>query len=145
MANDPDLTFPGVNIQCPWSELLVSGKKLIETRSYPLPEKYKDKYLALIETPGQSGDFSARIIALIKFDYSFQYRNYQHWLSDQKLHLVSKDDKLFKYSENKAKWGWRVSGVKQLSHPASPPRKKGIRFTTLCRVPKNLITTSFAR
>ena len=62
----------GINIQTPWSELLINGDKSVETRSYPLPEKYMGEELALIETPGRYGRFKARIIGTITFSHSFK-------------------------------------------------------------------------
>ena len=54
----------GINIQSPWSRLLIEGDKCVETRSYPIPEKYVGEDLGLIETPGKDGDFKARIIGI---------------------------------------------------------------------------------
>ena len=47
--------LPGINIQAPWAEAIVSGRKLIETRFYPMPRKWIGQPLAIIETPGQAG------------------------------------------------------------------------------------------
>ena len=51
--------LPAINIQFPISELILSGKKTIETRTYALPEKYIERDLYLIETPGSNGAFKA--------------------------------------------------------------------------------------
>ena len=51
----------GLNVQAPWTGLLISGEKSVETRSYPLPKKYVGEKLALVETPGKSGSFKRRI------------------------------------------------------------------------------------
>jgi hypothetical protein len=67
--------LPGINIQAPISSLIVSGQKVVETRTYKIPEKYLDKELYLVETPGKSGKFKARVIAIIKFTNCFQYKN----------------------------------------------------------------------
>ena len=77
-------TIPGVNIQWPWSELLLTGKKSVETRSYPLPEKYLGQWLAVIETPGphgkrEAGIDKARITGKIMFSESFQYPTLSEW------------------------------------------------------------------
>ena len=94
--------IPGINIQWPISELIVNGKKTIETRKYPLPEKYIGQTLALIETPGPKGKFRARITALIKFGPSFQYQNKKEFYKDTKRHCVSQ----------KSEWEWKSESKK---------------------------------
>ena len=55
----------GINIQAPWSQLLINSDKCVETRSYALPDKYIGEELLLIETPGKNGKFKARIIGIL--------------------------------------------------------------------------------
>eukprot|EP00929_Paragymnodinium_shiwhaense_P059617 TRINITY_DN29850_c0_g1_i1.p1 TRINITY_DN29850_c0_g1~~TRINITY_DN29850_c0_g1_i1.p1 ORF type:complete len:853 (-),score=145.12 TRINITY_DN29850_c0_g1_i1:253-2811(-) len=43
----------GLNIQDPWSKLIMAGIKTVEARRYPL-KGYRDEELFLIETPGKS-------------------------------------------------------------------------------------------
>jgi hypothetical protein len=131
----------GINIQWPWSELLVSGKKVIETRSYPLPERLKGVELAVIETPGpkgkrEAGIAKARIIGTIIFDGSYQYKSRSHWLREKAKHLVTPDDKQFKYLLNKKKYAWTVGQVNRFSSPLPPPSKRGIVIAKNCKVPK---------
>ena len=50
--------------------MLLSGEKTVETRGYPLPEKYVGCELAIIETPGprgrrEAGIEKARIVGTI--------------------------------------------------------------------------------
>jgi hypothetical protein len=52
----------GINIQAPWSQLLINGQKCVETRSYPLPKNYEGVPLALVETPGKYGQYKSLII-----------------------------------------------------------------------------------
>ena len=100
----------GINIQYPWSELLINLDKCVETRTYPLPEKYEGEELALIETPGKIGKFKARIIGTITFSHSFKYENMQEWISDYNRHRVEQDS-LFGWNEDKDKYGWVVSQI----------------------------------
>ena len=37
MRQSQTVTLPGINIQAPWAEAIVSGRKVIETRFYPMP------------------------------------------------------------------------------------------------------------
>ena len=124
----------GINIQSPWSYLLVNGDKCVETRTYPLPEKYEGEELALIETPGKHGDFKARIIGTITFSHSFQYPNEQAWTDDHNRHKVDESDKDYGWKIDKEKWGWVVSNVTKFDEPQPAPKKKGIIFTLDCQL-----------
>ena len=124
----------GINIQCPWSQLLIDGDKCVETRSYPLPEKYEGEELALIETPGKSGDFKARIIGTITFSHSFKYPDKNAWTDDYARHLVDKDNEHFGWKEDKDKYGWVVSEINKFQEYQLAPENKGIIFTNNCLV-----------
>lgn len=120
----------GINIQIPWSRLLVDGLKSIETRSYPIPVKLKNKEMALIETPGRSGKCKSRIIGTITFSHSFLYKDQQQWESDFDKHLV---DPTSTYNWNgKPKYGWVVSKVKEFKNPVDPPKRRGIIYAKGC-------------
>ena len=43
-----NLVLNGINIQFPISQLILSGDKTVETRTYPIPERYLGVDLALI-------------------------------------------------------------------------------------------------
>ena len=119
----------GINIQSPWSSLLINEDKCVETRSYPLPKKYEGEELALIETPGKSGDFRARIIGTITFSHSFQYPNEQAWIEDYNRHRVDRADKEYGWQNHKEKWGWVVSDINKFDDFQQAPKNKGIIFT----------------
>lgn len=138
--------LPGINIQWPWSQMLLSGSKTIETRSYPLPRKYQGKPLALIETPGpsgrrQAGITEARIIAIVIFGESFRYQTEKAWAADDR-HLVKSDDPIFGFDLSKPKWGWPVSKIFPLKAPVAAPLKKGIVFSNNCRIPRHIAETN---
>jgi hypothetical protein len=124
----------GLNIQTPWSVLLINGSKSVETRSYPLPKKYEGVELALIETPGKSGKFKARIIGTITFSHSFQYETKEDWLNDHNRHLVEDNDPLYGYNFSKPKYGWVVCNINKFDKLIPAPSKRGIVFTKNCKV-----------
>lgn len=124
----------GINIQSPWSQLLIEKIKCVETRSYPLPEKYEGEELALIETPGRYGDFKARIIGTIMFSHSFKYPDEKTWLDDFNRHLVSPKNEFFGWDSSKEKYGWVVSNVVQFNQAQQAPENKGIIFTKKCNI-----------
>lgn len=119
----------GINIQSPWSLLLINGAKTVETRSYHLPKKYAGVELALVETPGKSGRFKSRIIGTITFGESFQYDNQQDWESDYERHRVKTSDSDYGWG-NKPKYGWAVSQITKFDNPVDITKRQGIIFTT---------------
>ena len=121
----------GINIQTPWSSLLINGAKSVETRSYPLPRKYEGVELALIETPGKSRNFKSRIIGTITFSHSFIYPDKQSWIDDYNRHKVDINDPVYSWN-NKPKYGWVVSNIVKFDDYIDPPTKKGIVFATGC-------------
>lgn len=123
----------GLNIQTPWSALLMSGSKTVETRSYHLPSKYVGVPLALIETPGKTGRFKSRIIGLITFNESFRYKSKEHWTYDYDRHMVDENN-IYGWNEYKDKYGWIVSSVERFNNPIHPPKRRGIIFTKGCEI-----------
>ena len=120
----------GLNIQTPWSELLINEVKSVETRSYPLPEKYVGEELALIETPGRYGRFKARIIGTIIFSHSFKYPDQRAWQDDYNRHCVAVDDPIYNWKDDKPKYGWVVSKVTKFDKPLDIRKRRGIIFTS---------------
>ena len=124
----------GLNIQIPWSFLLINGDKSVETRSYPLPKKYEGVELALIETPGKYGKFKSRIIGTITFSHCFEYPNKRSWIDDYNRHKVEEGDEFYSWKDDKSKYGWVVSDIKKFDESIQAPKKKGIIFTTNCKI-----------
>lgn len=129
----------GVNIQTPWSSMLINGVKTIETRSYPLPKKYEGVELILIETPGKTSDFKSRAIGTIVFSHSIEYPDQKSWQNDFFKHKVSGNDKNFGWKPSKKKYGWIVSQVKKFEQPVDITKRKGIIFTTGLKLKKEQI------
>jgi hypothetical protein len=119
----------GLNIQIPWSRLLINGDKSVETRSYPIPKKYEGVELALIETPGKYGRFKSQIIGTITFSHSFKYPDKNAWIDDYNRHKVEEGDEFCDWNENKPKYGWVVSHFTKFHDPITFNKKKGIVFT----------------
>lgn len=122
----------GINIQSPWSSLLINGLKSVETRSYPIPSKYEGVELALIETPGKNRKFKSRIIGTITFSHSFKYPNKIAWQDDYNRHKVENEDPMFGWQENKSKYGWVVSNINKFDEPLYLSKKQGRIFVSNC-------------
>lgn len=120
-------TFSGINIQWPISELILSGKKTIETRTYPIPPKYLNAEMILIETPGKSGKFKARLRGIIKFTNCYKYRNKTAFYKDNGKHFVTPDSE-WAWTD-KDKWGWDVQVIKLFKTPINLDAPKGIKYT----------------
>jgi hypothetical protein len=125
----------GLNIQVPWSTLLINGQKTVETRSYRLPQRLEGVELALIETPGKSAKFKSRIIGTITFSGCIQYVSKEQWQSDETRHKVSIEDKTYGWKD-KPKFGWIVKSVKRFENPINPPVKRGIIYAKDCLMEK---------
>lgn len=132
--------LPGINIQWPWSQLILAGKKTVETRGYPIPQKYIGKQLAIIETPGPNGKRDggvevARIVGVVTFSKCYEYQDEASWLMDKDVHLVPPGHKIYGYKQNKTKWGWLVEQVMPVNPTIEPPNKRGIVFCNNCEIP----------
>jgi hypothetical protein len=121
--------YIGINIQFPISRLILSGEKTIETRTYPIPPAYVGKELVIIETPGKTGKFKARMIGLVTFGESFQYPSKAAFYRDAKRHRVTPDS-LWAWQEGAPKWGWPIIKVKAFEVERLLQKRAGIRFST---------------
>ena len=122
------VTLTGINIQFPISRLILAGEKVMETRTYPIPEQYVKKRMYLVETPGKSGKFRSRIVAYITFDRSFPYPDAAAFYNDLAKHCVSRDSP-WAWVEKKKKWGWPIISIMPLKYPRALTKRPGIRFT----------------
>jgi hypothetical protein len=118
----------GINIQYPWSKLLIDQEKCVETRSYPLPKKYIGIELALIETPGRKEKFKSNIIGTITFSHSFKYETIYDFESDFNRHLVPVDDKNYGWKNDKDKYGWVVCNINKFDESIKLNSIGGIVF-----------------
>jgi hypothetical protein len=131
------VTLPGINIQAPWTEAIVSERKVIETRFYPMPRKWVGYPLAIIETPGKAGRFKRRIAGLVIFGQSWCYADKEAFARDREKHLVDPDDPVLGWREDTTpKWAWPVRWVEAYQQPLPPGFRAGIRYARaveICR------------
>jgi hypothetical protein len=93
----------GLELQEPFAELLISGKKTIETRLYPLPESLLYKHVVIIESSkgeegrsglgdcvalNRDGESRPRCIGTVVFSECFEYTSEEQWRGDSDAHLV---------------------------------------------------------
>jgi len=123
------IRLPGINVQQPWSKLLLGGDKTVETRTYPLPGKYVGKPFWLVETPGLDRSRVATVIGVIVFGASIEYRTKKLFVDDFDRHLVPVDHPLFGFLSNRAKFGWEVTEVLAVES-FEPSVRRGIVYTS---------------
>jgi hypothetical protein len=129
------ITLPGMNIQAPWAEAIVSGHKVIETRFYPMPRKWIGQPLAIIETPGKARHFQRRIAGVVLFAPSWCYADKTAFARDRTKHLVDPDDLLFGWQERgKSKWAWPIQWVEVYQQPLPPDFRAGIRYARAVKI-----------
>ncbi len=121
--------LPGINIQWPISQLILSGEKTIETRTYPIPQKYLERELYIIETPGKKGKFEARVIGIVVFEGCFLYKNEKEFYKDYKNHKVDKES-IWAWNSSSPKWGWKIKEIISFKSPLPFKGNKGIKFTS---------------
>lgn len=121
--------LPGLNVQHPWAELLISGKKTVETRTYPIPEKYCEREIYVVETGGDDSSVSAKVVGIIRFGRSFRYQSEKEFYRDSVRHLVDQNSK-FAWDSEKDKWGWPVLSVTRLKTPMPAPKGRGIVWSS---------------
>jgi hypothetical protein len=120
-------TYTGINIQWPISELILSGQKTIETRTYPIPPIYLNKEMVLIETPGKNRKLKARMRAIIIFTECFEYKSRVAFYRDSNEHFVTPDSEWA--WKDKPKWGWKVSVKRIFGRPLPLQKKSGIKYS----------------
>lgn len=112
--------MPGLNVRAPWARFLLAGRKTVETRAYALPEKYIAKDLWLIETPGKHGNFKARVIGVVRFSGSKEYKSKDEFYNDTDLHLIDSDNREYAWRSEVKKFGWIVEQVQAVEQFAAP-------------------------
>jgi hypothetical protein len=123
------ITLPGINIQAPWAQAIVSGQKVIETRFYPMPKQWVGQPLVIIETPGKARNFKSRIAGFVIFGRSWCYTDKAAFTRDRVKHLVDPDDPLFGWQQDdRPKWAWPIQWVEADQQPLPPGLRAGIRY-----------------
>ncbi|MBY0471526.1 ASCH domain-containing protein [bacterium] len=131
--------LPGINIQAPWATQIVNGRKVIETRHYPLPKHFENRKVAIIETPGSIGEFQARIVGIVVFGPSFQYEDAEAFYADSARHLVTPETPLFSWNKKK-KWGWPVLRASPYSQELPSNLRRGMVYTIRIPVQSSVLS-----
>lgn len=114
-----------LEIQRPWSSLLLDGSKIIETRNYDLPSALIGQRVYILETEagedGTSGlgDFisgvdmesnaSLNIVGWVVFDEVIEYKCRSEFEGDEEKHLVTKFSNYGWNAKKQVIYGWVIS------------------------------------
>ena len=137
----PDTSFSmstaliALELQPPYSKLIIDGIKLIETRRYKLPQHLLYQPILLLQStkgidavsalPDQieANDDSLSILGEIFIEEVFQYNSIDQYNEDRNLHCVPLDSS-YNYVEGCELFGWRISSVVKYDKEMNNPKLK---------------------
>ena len=131
-ALDPSVAQFGLELRCPWAELILEGTKTIETRYYPCPASLLGHRIAIIETPvdGKAGVSGlkdeceagvARVTGYVIFEQSKVYSSREAWIADYAKHCVPKDSPYgWRDEEGGAVFAWVVKHIERVTPSPTP-------------------------
>lgn len=122
----------GLELQKPFSTLLLSGAKTVETRSYPLPAALIGQRISILETQEgaacisaladevMAGDSAVRLIGTVTFSSCFAYASVAEFAADEARHLVPRDSP-YMWSKDRIVFAWVVGSADLYEQPAATP------------------------
>jgi len=122
----------GLEMQQPFSQLLLSGAKTVETRSYCLPASLVGRPIAVLETECgaacgsaladnvAAGDQSVRLVGTVTFGSCFAYASADEWDADSTRHRVPATS-AFSWTEDRMMFGWVVASATPYEYPMPTP------------------------
>ena len=128
------LTFRGLCIQYPFSQLLLTGTKNAEVRKYPLAPGegsrqicHPNEEMFLIETPQKGpadvGDaalprkpVAAQVVGTVKFASCRKYDSFADFRSDQHRHRILPDSH-HDWDDERNRFAWEVAEVRRFLNP----------------------------
>ena len=138
-------TLPGLNINWPFSQLILAGLKKVEARRYDLGCQNTappDQEMWLVETPGDpqalakgmalDGDARiaprpqhAQIVGTLTFSRADRYESLESFRSERECHRIGQGGKYDWHGEGDM-YAWRVSGTRRLVEPVPQLGRKGV-------------------
>ena len=138
------LCLRGLNIQWPFSQLILLGYKKVEARTYPLGYMsigMAGQEMWIVETPGPSASASvsalvdgayiaarpaaARIVGTVVFSHSEQYAGRDAFCGDRRAHRIRPGAPTHDWSGDGEMHAWHVASVRKLA-VAPPAGSKGM-------------------
>ena len=129
--------MPGLNINWPFSQLILAGVKTVEVRSYALGYRniaQPDVEMRLVETSAQADANSkgwvlpggavmaprqekAQIVGTVTFSRLDEYESLAVFRANRRNHRIAKDGH-YDWDGKGERHAWRVSAVHRLAQPA---------------------------
>lgn len=139
-----------LEVQSPFSGLILSGEKSIETRAYPLPNYLHGVGILLCESSSGEDCVSCvgdnvteaqvglSLVGEVFFSDSKEYHTNVEWDIDREKHQVPKYSKYeWAPTETGIRYGWRIERVIVYTPPLPVPQMKRrlvkLYFHSLCR------------
>lgn len=143
----------GINIQWPFSQLILQGVKSVECRRYPLGRRgfaLPREPLWLIETPGPSRRAQshaetggvpalaarptrAQVVGVVSFQAATRYVDVRHFKADAPRHRIRQGSR-FHWRGDREMFGWRVATVSRFAIPVQAGKKQMIGWTSARRL-----------
>ena len=127
------LTLRGLNINWPFSQLLLLGAKTVEARRFPLGHRniaHAGEELFLIETPpkcasaGVVSDHpvgprpqAAQVVGTVIFSGSEAYADTSAWKRDREKHCIKEGAPHYDWTGEGEMHAWHVGAVKRFAEP----------------------------
>ena len=152
--NDTSNRQFALELQHPWAQEVLDGRKTIETRSYSLPLALRKRWIALLESPkgqpgvsglgdlldltkngdGVVGAPSPRIVGWCLFDSNVvEYKTRKQFERDEGKHLVTRSSGYgWREGSTEVIYGWVVRKCRALDHHVSYP-SQSIKYISATR------------
>lgn len=119
--------LPGLNVQEPWASLLVSGRKVVETRTYACSIQYLNRPIGIVATQRASSPKSA-LVGIVRIVESFSFPDVCAFRADEGEHLVE-EGSVYDWKDGKPKWGWRIEVLAEVEPGSVELTRRGIVWT----------------
>lgn len=121
-----------LEVRPPWAEIIMSGRKCVETRQYPLPPQLLGRRLEIVEPMLLPSDgvekttldvSRGRIVGSLVVREAFRYPGWRSWRLDYLRHCVSADDRqnAWQRDEAGALYGWVIDHFERYDQPRRVP------------------------
>ena len=133
-----DLVY-ALEVQQPFSQYLLDGRKTIETRSYPLPEELRSKQIYLLSSvQGEAKKSSLpdiviaskhddlKLIGILQFSKSVQYTCLDLWNTERCKHMVE-ECSAYDFKGDADVFGWAVESVSVIENLPLPNLRRHFR------------------
>jgi hypothetical protein len=129
-----------LEMQEPWADALMSGKKTIETRTYNLPPSLIGRKICILQTPSGTAQVSSldneillnsssvRLLGWCIFGRVKQYTSKEDFEDDEPAHLVKRSSWYgWKEGATKAIYGWVVESCDRSIQATYPKASRRMR------------------